>query len=85
MKKRHENTTVLEIGRQDARIAYLARKFAAAVVDFVREVNTGQQALWESYQRLDNQAISVPDDQYLHWEPSVSGWRIYGDYLPPVT
>jgi hypothetical protein len=37
-----------------------------------------QEALWESLQRIE------PDpDPHLHWEPTLSGWRLYGYRSPP--
>jgi hypothetical protein len=74
-------TTNCEL-RQRRGIAYTARKVAVTVRDIVRDVNTAQQALWDSYQRLETATNEPPDDEILHWEPTMSGWRLYGDRAP---
>lgn len=36
------------------------------------------RVLWESMDRI------APDpDPALHWEPTASGWRLYGQLVPP--
>ncbi|MGH3438194.1 MAG: hypothetical protein ACRDRN_17225 [Sciscionella sp.] len=66
------------------RIGARLRKIAKGTVDVVRDINAGQQALWESYDRLDHYLINPQDPRYLHWEPGGGGWRLRGELLPPA-
>ena len=42
------------------------------------DIVRAQEVLWETMERID------PDpDPYLHWEPTMAGWRLYGHLVPP--
>lgn len=43
----------------------------------LRDAGRAQEELWAAYQRVD----PLPWDE-LHWEPTASGWRLYGSVLP---
>lgn len=53
-------------------------KWVTVLVRIVREMNQANELLWNSYQRF----APEPENEFLHWEPTASGWRLYGDYLP---
>jgi hypothetical protein len=45
----------------------------------IQEFLRGQEILWAAMERID------PDPTpYLHWEPTTSGWRLYGRLVPPL-
>ena len=46
----------------------------------LREVGRAQEELWARLERID------PDpSEDLHWEPTASGWRLYGSHVPDPT
>ena len=43
----------------------------------LRDAGRAQEELWARLERID------PDPwEELHWEPTASGWRLYGSLLP---
>lgn len=54
------------------RILHRVRRELAGIRD-------AHEVLWDNLTRLD------PDPSpYLHWEPSATGWRLYGSLPPPA-
>lgn len=46
--------------------------------DGIAHLVRAHEVLWDAMERID------PDPTpYLHWEPTASGWRLYGHRLPP--
>ncbi|MET0190341.1 MAG: hypothetical protein ABW212_15165 [Pseudonocardia sediminis] len=59
---------------QDSTVARILRRLRREIADMQR----AHDVMWENLTRLD------PDPSpYLHWEPSASGWRLYGTLPPP--
>ncbi|WP_031468685.1 hypothetical protein [Sciscionella sediminilitoris] len=78
MHTRDEHRALLPRARFPPLIATGPRKLLAAVAKVFREVNTANEILADHYQRFDPE----PENEFLHWEPTASGWRLYGEYLP---
>lgn len=77
MNTQYETANARSGDRRAVRIPVVARKISAAVARLVREVYTANELLWEHHQRVDPRRTAV-----LHWEPTLSGWRLYGRYAP---
>ncbi|MEQ3549383.1 hypothetical protein WIS52_02765 [Pseudonocardia nematodicida] len=45
----------------------------------LREAGKAQEELWARLERVDPQ----PGED-LHWEPSIRGWRLVGEFLPSL-
>ncbi|RZT86601.1 hypothetical protein EV383_3498 [Pseudonocardia sediminis] len=59
---------------QDSTVARILRRLRREIADMRR----AHDVMWENLTRLD------PDPSpYLHWEPSATGWRLYGALPPP--
>lgn len=58
-------------------------RWARRLIEVVHDINAAQQAMFENDLRFDQYLWQQPDDDYLHWEPAMPGWRLSGTYLPP--
>lgn len=78
MTTQYEMAQQSDGGRRRTPIPDAARNVLVSVVRLVRDVNAANALLRDRIQRFDPQ----PENRSLHWEPTLSGWRLYGCHLP---